>query len=120
LIAAGVIPLSTANIMYKSEENDQNGSLPSAFTLSQNYPNPFNPTTTIEYTIPIPNRVIIDIFNLLGEKVRTLVDETKSAGSYQIEWNGRDDVGNSVSTGIYLYRFKAGEFVQMRKMLLMK
>ncbi len=120
MIAAGVIPLSTPNIMYKPEEQEPNDPVPSTFTLSQNYPNPFNPTTTIGYTVPVPVRVTIEIFNLLGKKVRTLVDETKSAGIYRAEWNGNDDAKQPVSTGIYLYRFKAGDVIQTKKMLLIK
>jgi hypothetical protein len=98
----------------------QEESLPSNFALSHNYPNPFNPVTTIEYSIPSRTQVTIEIFNVLGQKVQTLVDETKSAGSYRIEWNGIDDVGKPVSTGVYLYRFIADEVVQTKKMLLLK
>jgi uncharacterized protein (TIGR02145 family) len=93
---------------------------PGAFRLTQNYPNPFNPVTTIEYNLPKRTQVTIEIFNVLGQKVRTLVNETRSAGSYRIEWNGNDDSGNPVSTGVYLYRFQAGDVVQTKKMLLIK
>ncbi len=99
--------------------NDDGGQ-PDGFRIVQNYPNPFNPSTTIEYLIPTRSRVVIEIFNVLGQKVRTLVNETKSAGSYRVEWSGSDDSGNSVPTGIYLYRFRAGDVVQIRKMLLVK
>jgi hypothetical protein len=94
--------------------------MPDDFVLLQNYPNPFNPMTTIEYSIPTRSHVTIEIFNVLGQKVRTLVDEIKSAGSYQIEWSGDDHSGRSVSTGVYLYRLKADDFVQMKKMLLLE
>jgi len=66
------------------------------------------------------SQVTIEIFNVLGQKVRTLVNETKSAGSYRIEWNGGDDAGRPVSTGAYLYRFRAGDVVQTKKMLLLE
>lgn len=101
------------------EGNDGTG-LPERFRVVQNYPNPFNPSTTIEYTIPSRSRVLIEIFNVLGQKVRTLVNENKSAGSYRVEWGGADDAGNTVASGIYLYRFRAGDNVQVRKMLLVK
>ena len=94
--------------------------LPTVFAVEQNYPNPFNPVTIVEYSVPTRARVTIDIFNVLGQKVRTLVDEMKSAGSYRAEWNGADDAGQPVSTGIYLYRFRAGDVVQAKKMLLLK
>jgi flagellar hook assembly protein FlgD len=102
---------------------DEQGStdhLPYRFELAQNYPNPFNPVTTIEYSIPTRSEVTIEVFNVLGQKVRTLVNETKSAGTYRVEWNGVDDAGGPVSTGVYLYRFSAGDIVQTKKMRLIK
>jgi|GEM_PF-3544990 len=96
------------------------GALPYHFGVLQNYPNPFNPVTTIEYSVPSRTVVTIEIFNVLGQRVRTLLNETKSSGSYRIEWNGVDEAGIPVSTGMYLYRFSAGELVQTRKMLLLK
>ena len=88
--------------------------------LSQNYPNPFNPSTVIEYSVPIGTNVSIDIFNVLGQKVKTLTNETKAPGTYRVEWDGTDESGQTVSTGIYLYRFHAGDVVQSKKMVLMK
>jgi len=103
-----------------SVEDAQEDERPYRFELSQNYPNPFNPVTTIEYGTPIRSQVTIEIFNVLGQKVRTLVNATQSAGSYRVEWAGTDDAGQSVPTGVYLYRFQAGEVVQTKKMLLLK
>jgi len=94
--------------------------LPATIVLEQNYPNPFNPTTTIAYSIPTRAHVTIGIFNLLGHQVRTLIDEMKSAGKYKIEWEGTDANGHSVSTGVYLYRLTAGDYVETRKMVLLK
>ena len=94
--------------------------LPRSMELIQNNPNPFNSGTTIEYTVPKQAQVTIEIFNILGQKVRTLVDETKPVGTYRIEWNGVDNAGKSVSTRVYLYRFQAGDVVQTKKMLLVK
>jgi len=108
------------NVLTDVDEQGSNDQLPYRFELAQNYPNPFNPVTTIEYSVPSRTDVTIEIFNVLGQKVRTLVNETKSAGSDRIEWNGTDDAGKPVSTGVYLYRFQAGDVVQTKKMLLIK
>ena len=94
--------------------------LPKTFQLAQNYPNPFNPATTIEYSLPQRSDVVIEIFDILGRKVRQFVNETRSAGVYKVMWDGTDQSGNPVSTGIYFYRIQAGEFVESRKMLLIK
>ncbi len=100
---------------------DRNGKTPPpAFELAQNYPNPFNPVTTISYSVPRRAQVTIDVFDILGQKVRTLVVGNKAAGSYQVEWDGTDNAGRAVATGIYLYRYQAGDVVQTKKMLLLK
>ncbi|MDD4050488.1 MAG: FlgD immunoglobulin-like domain containing protein [candidate division Zixibacteria bacterium] len=93
---------------------------PTSFSLSANYPNPFNPGTTIEYMLDRRAHVKIEIFNILGQAVRTLVDETKPAGSYQTEWDGADDSGRPVPTGVYLYRMQTDGLAQAKKMLLLK
>jgi len=116
----GVYAAFTTNIITGVEDDEHGDNLPYRFELSQNYPNPFNPVTTIEYSVPSRTDVTIEIFNVLGQKVRTLVNETKSAGSYRIEWSSTDESGRSVSTGVYLYRFQAGDVVQSKKMLLLK
>ena len=94
--------------------------LPYRFELSQNYPNPFNPVTTIQYSLPERSPVRIEVYNVLGQVVRTLVDGERSAGSYTITWNGEDASGAPVATGVYFYRFQAGEHVEKKKMLLLK
>jgi hypothetical protein len=94
--------------------------LPRRFLLGQNYPNPFNPVTTIEYSLARRSYVTIDVYNILGRWVRKLVDRDESAGSYTITWDGRSESGQSVSTGVYLYRFQAGEHLQTKKMVLLK
>jgi parallel beta-helix repeat protein len=93
---------------------------PEAFTLAQNYPNPFNPTTTIKYALPEDTRVRITIYNLLGRKVRTLVNEYQSAGRRRIVWDSKNDEGNEVASGIYFYQIKAGDFTQSKKMVIPK
>ncbi len=94
--------------------------LPASYSLSQCYPNPFNPTTIISYSVPTRSDVTIEVYNVLGQKVNTLIDETKPAGEYQTAWNGVDSDGERVSTGVYFYRFRAGDFVETKKMLLLK
>ncbi len=96
------------------------GAVPTQYALDQNYPNPFNPETTISFEIPVEAHVRLEVFNILGEKVTTLVDENRSAGSYSVKWNGRTDDGTPVSSGIYFYRLDAGEYVKSMKMTLMK
>ncbi|MGH1362895.1 MAG: T9SS type A sorting domain-containing protein [Calditrichia bacterium] len=90
------------------------------FELAQNYPNPFNPETTIKFQIPVTQKVTLHIFNVLGQKVTTLVDDKLSAGSYDMRWDGRSQSGNIVSSGVYFYRIEAGDFVKTRKMLLVR
>jgi hypothetical protein len=102
------------------DDGDNEWSSPTDFSLKQNYPNPFNPTTTIEYSLPKRGHVIIEIFNLLGQKVRILIDEYKSAGTYRVTWDGMNTDGKPLATGIYFCRFRAGDNVQTTKMVLIK
>ncbi len=90
-------------------------SIPVEYKLKQNYPNPFNPTTTIEFDLPKTNEVTLKIFNVLGEEVATLVSDRLSAGSYSYEW----DAGG-LANGVYMYRLQAGNYIETRKMVLMK
>jgi hypothetical protein len=95
--------------------------LPKDFSLSQNYPNPFNPSTSIKFGLPVQAPVTMEIYNILGVKVRTLIHgEVMSAGIHQMEWNGKDDAGVSVTSGIYLYRINAGTFQVTKKMMMLK
>jgi hypothetical protein len=94
--------------------------IPNSYELNQNYPNPFNPSTTITFGLPARARVSLEVFNLLGQKVRTLAREYKAAGTYQIDWNGRDENGKQVATGVYFYRLQAEDYVAVKKMMLMK
>ncbi len=92
-----------------------NGSNLSKYSLQQNYPNPFNPTTTIEYSIPKTSFVNIEIYDLLGERISTLVNETEREGNHKVKFNG-----SLLSSGIYFYSMKAGNFVETKKLLLLK
>jgi hypothetical protein len=85
-----------------------------------NYPNPFNPSTTISFEVPVTSRVNLSIYNVLGQKIITLKDEVMAAGPYEVEWNGTDENGRSVSTGIYFYRLTVGDDVVSKKMMLIK
>ena len=94
--------------------------LPSTVSLSQNYPNPFNPATTIEYNVPAQSRINLTLYNVLGQLVRTLVDDTRQAGSYRVTWDGTDQFGAPVSMGVYFYRLQAGDYRDTKKMLLLE
>ena len=103
-----------------ADDNNGDKPLPTTYSLGQNYPNPFNPTTTIKYTLPEKSHARIDIFNLLGQRVATLVNETVPAGEHTVVWNGADDAGARVASGVYFYRLIAGEQTMSRKMMLLK
>jgi len=96
--------------------------LPRAFTLSQNAPNPFNPSTTISYQVPEGQNasVKLNVYDISGRLVATLVDEVREAGSYTVFWDGTDRNGRKVSSGVYFYRMVAGDYVQTRKMVMLK
>ncbi len=93
---------------------------PKGFVLYQNYPNPFNPTTGIAFALPDMSPATLTVFNVLGQEVITLVDEMLPAGQHSVVWNGRDNHGNAVSSGIYFYRLHAGRFLAEKKMILLK
>lgn len=93
---------------------------PEQFELVQNYPNPFNPETLINYQTPEDGRVELTVHNLLGQTIRILVSENLRAGTHQIKWDGSDDFGNRVTSGLYLYRLKAGQFVSTKRMVLLQ
>jgi hypothetical protein len=94
--------------------------LPVSFSLSQNYPNPFNPSTVIEFTVPSRGHIELSVYNLLGQRVATLVDEPMNPGVYRAVWYGTDQAGRRVASGIYFYRLKADQFLKTKKMVLLK
>jgi hypothetical protein len=94
--------------------------LPTVFALRQNAPNPFNPSTSIVYDLPKATNVRLEIYNVLGQKVKTLVDGYQNAGTQNIIWDGRDQSGASVASGIYFYRINAGDFNATKKMMMLK
>lgn len=134
--AFGVYPFSPSGSIYVSDEQEglfifsfsdfptdvesEPEMSPKTYALLQNHPNPFNPTTSISYTIPNSIEVKLVVFNALGQAVRTLVDEVQPAGNHRTVWNGRDDNGRIVPSGLYFYQIRAGEFVESKRMLLLK
>ncbi len=94
--------------------------LPQEYAISQNYPNPFNPETTISYQLPEASDVKLVIYNTVGQQIKTVVSGQQAAGFYNIQWDGRDETGQPVVSGIYVYRIKAGKFVATRKMTLLR
>jgi hypothetical protein len=94
--------------------------IPQKFSLKQNYPNPFNPITTILFDLPEQSHITIVIYDMLGRQVRTLINQTQEGGFKSVIWNSTNDYGKPVSAGVYLYQIQAGEFVQTKKMVLLK
>ncbi len=101
-------------------ESRTNTTIPENYRLLQNYPNPFNPVTTIEFDVPRSSRVKLVIYNILGQQVRVLEDRVFKPGRHTIRWNGRDDGGQAVASGFYFIRMKADNFIQNKRMLLLK
>jgi len=94
--------------------------IPSVFELNSNYPNPFNPNTSIKFSLAEPGYTTITIYNILGQRVIRLVDEYKEAGQYAVIWNGQNSRGQPVTSGIYFYRIESGDFVDSKKMMLLR
>jgi hypothetical protein len=99
---------------------DDVAGLPTQYSLEQNYPNPFNPSTTLKYALPTNADVRLEIYNVLGQLVKVLVNEKQTAGFKTAIWDGTNQVGEKVASGIYIYRLKAADYVQSKKMILMK
>ena len=98
----------------------ENEIIPQQYTLHQNYPNPFNPVTSLRYDLPENSHVTITIYDMLGREVKTLINQTQDAGYKSIIWDATNDYGKPVSAGIYLYQIQAGEYMQTKKMVLLK
>jgi hypothetical protein len=97
-----------------------NPKVPMSYSLDQNFPNPFNPSTTLAYSLKDPGHVTLDIYNVLGQNVRTLVDEYLDAGTYTKIWDGCDNSGQPSASGMYFYRIKSGDFTEVKKMVMVK
>lgn len=94
--------------------------IPRKFILFQSYPNPFNPHTAIEYQLPVQSHVKLVIYNILGQRIRTLVNKEQSAGYFRAIWDARSEYGEPVSSGIYIYQIIAGDFISTKRMILMQ
>ena len=94
--------------------------VPDSYALLQNHPNPFNPETQVRFQLPEASHVTVRIFNTLGQEIRTLTNKQYEAGSHSVRWDSKDNQGNAVSSGIYLYKVQAGTFTQVKKMTLLK
>ena len=94
--------------------------IPDEFAIHQNYPNPFNPVTTLRYDLPEQAHVYIIIYDMLGRKIKTLINEQQDPGYKSLIWNATNDYEKPVSAGIYLYQIQAGEYISTRKMVLLK
>jgi hypothetical protein len=116
---------SIANQIYFQSQDEsllknETSPIPTEFIMENNYPNPFNPTTTIRFGLPSKQYVQLVVYSILGEKIVTLIDGTLDNGFHQVEWNGRNQFGNSVASGVYLYELGAGSQKIVKKMLLTK
>jgi hypothetical protein len=100
--------------------NEEQVPVPGKFKLYQNYPNPFNPFTTIDYTVEKEGVVDLIMYNVLGQEVRTLINEKRQKGNYSVQWDGRNDKGEELPTGVYFYVLKVGNCTSAKKMLLLK
>jgi flagellar hook assembly protein FlgD len=110
----------TLRVQGISDISNENNTIITEFRLSQNYPNPFNPTTTINFTIPHKAKVILEIYNVLGQKIRTMINANLDRGLHEAQWNSKNDAGNLLGSGVYFYRIKAGKYVAAKKMILLK
>ncbi|MCF8259642.1 MAG: T9SS type A sorting domain-containing protein [Melioribacteraceae bacterium] len=100
--------------------NDESDFAPKSIELSQNYPNPFNPTTNINFTLPTASDVELTVYNSLGKEVKKLISENRPEGVHSVSWNATDNSGRKVSSGVYFYKLTTGDFVDSRKMILLK
>ena len=94
--------------------------MPLDYSLSQNFPNPFNPTTSVQFTVPQEGLVTIKVYDMLGQAVADLYSGNAQAGTYTLNWDGKDNSGKVVSSGSYIYKMTAGDFVQSKKMTFLK
>jgi hypothetical protein len=97
-----------------------NNEIPMSFALEQNYPNPFNPTTTIDFSVPKTGVVNVSVYNSIGQLIKTLTDQNYVPGTYQLTWNGMNNAGVGVASGVYFYKLTSQSYVRTMKMMLLK
>ena len=111
---------TSASAEIPAEEEISSGQMPKEFVLSQSYPNPFNASTTIKYALPNDGKVTLAVYNILGQKVITLLDGIQTAGYHTVTWNGKNASGNDIASGVYFYRIQFGNETQIKRMTLLK
>jgi hypothetical protein len=118
------LPISNANFSINPSSttgvDDASATMPTVYELRQNYPNPFNPSTRISFSVPVQEKASLVIYNILGQKVATLFEGTVEAGVHAMTWNGTNDAGRSVASGVYFYQIRTGNFFATKKMVLLK
>lgn len=120
--AKDVVPIydPPGNLDVRDDKGPGSSGIPKAFNLSQNYPNPFNAVTVISFAMPKAGHVNLEIYNILGQKVKDLVDEKVTAGYKKVVWDGKDNTGRIVASGVYFYKLRTEGFVEVMKMTLLK
>ena len=113
-------PIEVVTTGISNPGNYIRAEIPNEFKLGQNYPNPFNPETNIKYSVPNDGNIQIEVYNILGKKVRTLFEGQQTAGTYQVRWDARDDYGSTLSSGVYLITLRSGNFVTAKRVTLLK
>ena len=116
----GIISFSLGQPQAKPAARGNDGPLPIEYALYDNYPNPFNSATTIHFSVAEAGNVKLTIYNILGQQVRLLTNETRPAGRYSIRWDGRNAQGGPIASGVYFYRLEANDFAEVKKMLLLR
>lgn len=120
-VTASASQLGKYQLFYNASiKSDIANTIPTQFSLHQNYPNPFNPSTTIRFDLPAKSKISIAVYNILGQRVRTLTNREFNAGSYTVTWDGKNEYGRIAASGIYIYQITTDKFTQARKMLFLK
>ena len=113
-------PFSLFIDIHEILNTSENNIIPDIYTLYQNYPNPFNPITTIKYDLPEDQFVSITIYDVMGRNIRTLMNMNQNAGYHSVRWDAKNNIGEQVATGMYIYTIKAGDFLSSKKIVLLK
>ena len=112
--------LTVQKVGTTTSVSSDNSNIPKVFDLSNNYPNPFNPSTKIQFAVPHEQNISLVIYNILGQRIRTLVQGVHTAGQYTVIWDGKDETGHTVESGVYIYRLETGSIALVKKMLMLK